>query len=169
MFSYSDGINCNIKKLKCRCSAIDLTKKKKKVLGSEVHTLSSLLWLLEIPISTTMFNTQRLSGFELRNQYLTYTRLQQIIMLLISQHRITACEEKELGIKVPNTNRIPDRYMTSSTQLNSKYPAFRGRIGVKAIGSWGDGWCASDSDANPYIQVYFGKATKFASCATFLE
>ena len=67
------------------------------------------------------------------------------------------CKIEELGIKVPNTRRIPDRHMSSSSELSSRYPAFRGRIGVETRGSWGDAWCASDSDADPYIQVFFGR------------
>ena len=70
---------------------------------------------------------------------------------------------QELGIKVPNIRRIPDKYMTSSSQLSSKYSAYRGRIGLEARGPWGDGWCASKSDPDPYIQVFFGRSTNKTS------
>ena len=63
---------------------------------------------------------------------------------------------EELGVKVPSRQRIPDKYMTSSTRLNKNYQAFRGRIGIKRIGSLADAWCSSEADSAPYIQVYFG-------------
>lgn len=68
---------------------------------------------------------------------------------------VEGCEVGELGIKVPSSRRIPDKHMTSSSQLSNSYPAFRGRIGVETRGSWGNGWCALESDADPYIQVFF--------------
>lgn len=67
---------------------------------------------------------------------------------------------EELGIKVPSSKRIPDKYITSSSQLNSMYPAFRGRIGVEVRGTFGNAWCAAEEDADPFIQVYFELLTK---------
>lgn len=61
---------------------------------------------------------------------------------------------------VPSPKRIPDKYMTSSS-YQSGYQAFRGRIGLQSRGSWGDGWCASEADVNPYIQIFFGALYNF--------
>lgn len=66
------------------------------------------------------------------------------------------CVFGELGIKTPNERRVPDRYMTSSSERDSSHAAHRARIGIEAIGTWEDGWCSSASDPNPYIQVFFG-------------
>lgn len=64
--------------------------------------------------------------------------------------------EEELGVKVPSSKRIPDKYMTSSSHQSNGHQAFRGRIGLESKGSWADGWCASQSDSDPYIQIFFG-------------
>ncbi|XP_068691076.1 uncharacterized protein [Montipora foliosa] len=84
-----------------------------------------------------------------------------LVLLSGQWTNIGGCSVKELGVKLPGTNRIPDKYMTSSTQLNNNYPAFRGRIGIKRIGSFADAWCASESDSSPFIQVYFEMLTNF--------
>lgn len=73
---------------------------------------------------------------------------------------IAGCRIQELGVKVPSRQRIPDKYMTSSTRLNKNYQAFRGRIGIKRIGSLANAWCSSEADSAPYIQVYFEFLTK---------
>ena len=70
---------------------------------------------------------------------------------------LQGCGFRELGVKVNNERRIPDKDITSSSQRDSNHAAFRGRIGIKAIGSWQDGWCSSGTDETPYIQVFFGK------------
>ncbi|XP_078342571.1 neuropilin-1-like [Oculina patagonica] len=69
------------------------------------------------------------------------------------------CKAEALGVKVPSPKRIPDKYMTSSSDQSSSYQAFRGRIGLESRGSWGDGWCASEADINPYIQIFFEHLT----------
>ena len=70
---------------------------------------------------------------------------------------LKGCGFRELGVKVNNQRRIPDKYITSSSQRDSNHAAFRGRVGIEAIGSWQDGWCSSGTDETPYIQVFFGK------------
>ncbi|XP_058968091.2 probable carboxypeptidase X1 [Pocillopora verrucosa] len=69
--------------------------------------------------------------------------------------------EEELGVKVPSSKRIPDKYMTSSSHQSNGHQAFRGRIGLESKGSWADGWCASQSDSDPYIQIFFEHLTYF--------
>ena len=59
-------------------------------------------------------------------------------------------------MRLPSPKRIPDKYMTSSSDQSSKYQAFRGRIGLESRGSsWGNAWCPSESDSDPYIQIFF--------------
>ena len=64
-------------------------------------------------------------------------------------------------MRVPSPKRIPDKYMTSSSDQSSSYQAFRGRIGLERRGSWGTAWCASESDSDPYIQIFFRMSVKF--------
>lgn len=64
-------------------------------------------------------------------------------------------------MRVPSSKRIPDRHMTSSSDQSSSYQAFRGRIGLESRGSWGNAWCASESDSDPYIQIFFRMSFKF--------
>lgn len=71
------------------------------------------------------------------------------------------CSIEELGVKVPSSKRIPDKYMTSSSHQSNGNQAFRGRIGLESKGSWADGWCALQSDPWPYIQIFFGHLTNF--------
>ena len=55
--------------------------------------------------------------------------------------------------------RIPDESVTSSsvlTQDGVTYGAYRGRVGQKRAGPYGDSWCAAT--AGQYIQVQLGKA-----------
>ena len=78
------------------------------------------------------------------------------------------CTAEELGVRVPSPKRIPDRYMTSSSHQSSSYQAFRGRIGLESRGSWGNAWCASESDSDPYIQIFFRKSFKFGYKTPFL-
>lgn len=73
----------------------------------------------------------------------------------------TGCAVEELGVRVPSSKRIPDRHMTSSSDQSSSYQAFRGRIGLESRGSWGNAWCASESDSDPYIQIFFRMSFKF--------
>lgn len=70
---------------------------------------------------------------------------------------ISGCGFRELGLKVPNTRRIPDKDITASSRKVEGRSAYRGRIGVEKFGSWEDGWCAASTDTAPYIQVFFGK------------
>ena len=65
------------------------------------------------------------------------------------------CTAEELGVRAPSPKRIPDKYMTSSSAQSSSYQAFRGRIGLERRGSWGNAWCALESDSDPYIQIFF--------------
>ena len=74
---------------------------------------------------------------------------------------LQGCGFRELGVKVNNERRIPDKDITSSSQRDSNHAAFRGRVGIEAIGSWQDGWCSSGTDETPYIQVFFGKSSFF--------
>ena len=67
------------------------------------------------------------------------------------------CGFRELGLKVPSTRRIPDRDITASSRKVEGRSAYRGRIGVEAMGTWEDGWCSSVTDTTPYFQVFFGK------------
>lgn len=67
----------------------------------------------------------------------------------------------ELGLKIPNERRVPDKFMTSSSQRDSNHPASRARVGIEAIGTWEDGWCSSQTDTAPYIQVFFGESKYF--------
>ena len=74
---------------------------------------------------------------------------------------ISVCTAEELGVKVPSPKRIPDKYMTSSSEQSSSYQAFRGRIGLERRGSWGNAWCASEGDSDPYFQIFFRMSFKF--------
>ena len=69
---------------------------------------------------------------------------------------LLGCGFRELGLKVPSSRRIPDKDITASSKRTQGRSAFRGRIGVEAIGDWEDGWCSSPADTAPYFQVYFG-------------
>lgn len=68
----------------------------------------------------------------------------------------SGCGFRELGLKIPNTRRIPDKHVTSSSQRNTGHSAHRGRIGIEVMGTWDDGWCSSQTDTTPYMQVFFG-------------
>jgi len=65
------------------------------------------------------------------------------------------CGFGELGLKIPNERRIPGRFMTSSSQRDSSHAAHRARVGIKAIGTYEDGWCSAQTDIAPWIQVFF--------------
>lgn len=68
----------------------------------------------------------------------------------------SGCGFRELGLKIPNTRRIPDKHVTSSSERDSGHSAHRGRIGIEVMGTWDDGWCSSQTDTTPYMQVFFG-------------
>jgi len=80
-----------------------------------------------------------------------------VLVLVVTQRTdATGCTTEELGVRLPSPKRIPDKYMTSSSDQSSKYQAFRGRIGLESRGSlWGNAWCPSESDSDPYIQIFF--------------
>ena len=82
------------------------------------------------------------------------------VVTLIAKNLSSGCAAEELGVEVPSPKRIPDKYMTSSSDLSSSYQAFRGRIGLESRGPWGNAWCASESDSEPYIQIFFGMSFK---------
>ena len=67
------------------------------------------------------------------------------------------CGFRELGLKVPSNRRIPDKDITASSQRIKGRAAYRGRIGVEVMGTWQDGWCSSQTDPAPYLQVFFGE------------
>ena len=75
----------------------------------------------------------------------------------------SGCGFRELGLKIPNTRRIPDKHVTSSSQRNTGHSAHRGRIGIEVMGTWDDGWCSSQTDTTPYMQVFFGAYMYFIS------
>ena len=81
--------------------------------------------------------------------------------LLVTIRFISVCTAEELGVRVPSPRRIPDKYMTSSSEQSSSYQAFRGRIGLERRGPWDKAWCASESDSEPYIQIFFRMSFKF--------
>jgi len=70
------------------------------------------------------------------------------------------CGFTELGVKVGTERRIPDKHITSSSQKDGNHAAYRGRVGIEVIGSWEDGWCSSQTDPAPYIQVFFGECSR---------
>lgn len=76
------------------------------------------------------------------------------------------CGFRELGLKIPNTRRIPDKHMTSSSQRDTSHSAHRGRIGIEVMGTWEDGWCSSQTDTTPYIQVFFEYLTNITEIET---
>lgn len=78
-----------------------------------------------------------------------------VVLFVTQRTSATGCAAEELGVRVPSLKRIPDKYMTSSSDQSSSYQAFRGRIGLESRGSWGNSWCASESDSDPYIQIFF--------------
>ena len=70
----------------------------------------------------------------------------------------------ELGVSAEKPKgskrvRIPDDHMTASSSLDKYHAAFRGRMGLKAIGPWQSAWCAGSDDDNPYLQIQFGTWT----------
>lgn len=74
------------------------------------------------------------------------------------------CIQKELGVMVPNNDggdqylRVSDDKMTASSQYDGRYAPYRGRLNMKELGNkYGSGWCASQEDKNPYLQINFGK------------
>ena len=81
---------------------------------------------------------------------------------------LSGCAAEELGVRVPSPKRIPDKYMTSSSDQSSSYQAFRGRIGLESRGPWGNSWCASESDSDPYIQIFFRMSSNLATEQPFL-
>lgn len=76
------------------------------------------------------------------------------------------CGFRELGLKIPNTRRIPDKHMTSSSQRDTSHSAHRGRIGIEVMGTWEDGWCSSQTDTTPFIQVFFEYLTNITEIET---
>ncbi|KAL9959813.1 hypothetical protein ACROYT_G033169 [Oculina patagonica] len=76
------------------------------------------------------------------------------------------CGLTELGLKTPNTRRVPDKYISASSQRDSSHAAHRGRIGIEVIGTWEDGWCSSQTDTAPYFQVFFEYLTNITAIET---